>query len=71
MSGSKISKRRWLSKFELGWCRTGKMMKIWKYRPIEDYPRCDYLVETITYILQCQANSTNKKWFKLLMELSK
>ena len=71
MTESKISRRHWVSKFESGWCGTGKMMKVWKYRLVNNCPRCNAPNETSTHILKCPGASATTQWQKSIMELSK
>ena len=66
---TKISRRHWVSKFESGWFGTGGMMKKWKYRLIDNYPRCNTPNETSTHIIQCPAQSATTQWEKFILEL--
>ena len=68
---SKVTRRHWVSKFESGWCATGKMMKKWKYRLVDNCPRCGAPGESTTHILKCRAASAETQWGKSMMELSK
>ena len=52
-----LSRRHWVTKFESGFCGTGRMMKIWKQRVIDNCPRCGAANETTTHILRWPAAS--------------
>ena len=69
MSSAKLSRRHWVTKFESGICGTGRMMKIWKQRVIDNCPRCGVPNETTTHILQCPCASANLVWDKSLKSL--
>ena len=64
-----LSRRHWVTKFESGFCGTGRMMKIWKQRVIDNCPRCCAANETTTHILTCPAASAYKSWEKSLVSL--
>ena len=71
MRKSKVTRRHWVTKFESGWCATGKMMKKWNYRLVDNCPRCGAPGESTTHILKCRAASAEIQWGKSMMELSK
>ena len=62
MTTVSIGKRHWLTKFESGICGTGRMMKIWKQRVVDNCPRCGAANETTTHILQCPCKSACEVW---------
>ena len=64
-----LARRHWVTKFESGFCGTGRMMKIWKQRVIDNCPRCGAANETTTHILRCPAASAYKSWEKSLVSL--
>ena len=56
------SRRQWVTKFESGICGTGRMMKLWKQRVIDNCPRCGAPNENTTHVLQCISDSTSVIW---------
>ena len=69
MASVKISRKHWVTKFESGICGTGRMMKIWKQRVIDNYPRRGASNETTAHILRCPCESVNPIWDKALQDL--
>ena len=65
------SKRQWVTKFESGICGTGRMMKLWKQRVIDNCPRCGVPKETTTHIIKCQSVGAQTVWEKSMSELNK
>ena len=57
-----VSKRHWVTKFEAGFCGTGRIMKLWKQRVIDNCSRCETLKETSSHVLLCSCESTNSIW---------
>jgi len=70
MQAVPVSRRHWVSKFESGMCGSGKMMKIWKQRLVDNCPRCNAECETPTHILQCQSSSAKITWDKSMVKLT-
>jgi hypothetical protein len=64
-----ITRRHWVTKFEAGICGTGRMMKLWKQRVIDNCPKCREPNETTTHVLQCKSEATNAIWEKSLESL--
>ena len=58
-----------MAKFESGMCATGRMMKIWKKRLIDNCPRCGAANETSTHILQCSSVDAKTTWEKSMQQL--
>ena len=69
MASVKLSRRHWVTKFESGICGTGRMMKIWRQRVIDNCPRCGAPNETTTHIIQCPGGSANTVWDTSLASL--
>ena len=63
------TRRQWVTKFQAGLCGTGRMMKRWKQRVIDNCPRCGAENETTTHVLQCQSESATAIWNKSVQEL--
>merc|ERR1711954_92293 len=63
------TRRKWVTKFESGTCGTGRMMKLWKQRVIDNCPRCGSPNETTTHVLQCKSESATATWENSLAEL--
>ena len=53
------TRKRWVTKFEAGIYGTGRMMKLWKQRVIDNCPRCGKAKETTTHVLRCRCDTTN------------
>ena len=68
---SSVSLARWhcVTKFESGICGTGRMMKMWKQRVIDNYPRCCAPNETTTHILRCPCDAAKGIWESSLVSL--
>ena len=69
MEAVSLPRRHWVAKFESGFCATGRMMKIWKQRVIDNCPCCGAQNETTTHILQCPCSSAQNLWEKSLSNL--
>ena len=69
MAATPLARRHWVTKFESGCCGTGRMMKMWKKRVIDNCPRCGKPNETTTHILQCQCDSAQRVWEGALLSL--
>ena len=69
MESVPVKRRHWVTKFEAGVCGTGRMMKLWKQRIIDNCPRCGAENETTTHILQCPCKSAQGVWDKSLLTL--
>ena len=69
MKSVKNSRRQWVTKFESGICGTGRMMKIWKQRVIDNCPRCGKPNETTTHVLQCNSETATAIWEVALSDL--
>ena len=65
------SKRHWVTKFQAGICRTGRMMKWWNQRVIGNCPRCGAPDETTTHVLRCRCGSTEEIWGPSKISLEK
>ena len=65
-----LSRRHSVSKFESGMCASGKMMKIWKLRLVDNCPRCNAVGESTTHILQCTSQSARTLWNKSIEDLT-
>ena len=70
MKAVKVSRRHWVSKFESGMCGSGKMMKIWKQRLVDNCPRCNAPCETPSHIIKCPSSSANVTWNKSMVKLT-
>ena len=57
-----ITRRHWITKFKAEICGTGRMMKLWKQRVIDNCPRCGAPKETSSHVLLCRCDSTNSIW---------
>ena len=64
-----LRRRQWVSKFQSGFCATGRMMKLWRQRLIDTCPRCGAAVEQPTHILCCPSASAVTTWEKSLLRL--
>ena len=62
MQSTTVWRRHWITKFNSGYCSTGRMMKLWRQRVIDTCPRCGIEVETPVHILQCPSVQAGKKW---------
>ena len=69
MKSVKLSRRNWVTKFESGFCGTGRMLKIWKQRVIDNCPRCGAPNETTTHILQCTSESAQSTGKEAVIQL--
>ena len=69
MESVSVTRRHWVTKFQSGICGTGRMMKIWKQRVIDNCPRCGSNNETTTHILQCPCKSAQEVWDQSLLTL--
>ena len=69
MKSATNTRRKWVTKFESGTCGTGRMMKLWKQRVIDNCPRCGSPNETTTHVLQCKSESATATWESSLAEL--
>ena len=63
------STTRWLSKFSTGFCRVGKMLKIYKYQTHSNCPRCNQPKESTAHILQCKEALACELWDKSIDKL--
>ena len=70
MKAVKVSRRHWVSKFESGMCGSGKIMKIWKQRLVDNCPRCNALCETPSHIITYPSSSANVTWEKSMVKLT-
>ena len=64
-----IARKHWVTKFESGMCGTGRMMKIWNQRVIDNCPRCGVANEDTTHILKCPSASAQAVWQNSLLTL--
>ena len=62
MKASPVARQHWVTKFDYGMCGTGKMIKIWKQRLINNCPVCGAPNETSTHILKCRGKITHATW---------
>jgi len=69
MGSVDISRRHWVTKFESGFCGTGRMMKIWRQRVIDNCPRCGAANEDTSHILQCTSASEQTVGKKAMQKL--
>ena len=69
MKSVPIGRRHWVTKFESGMCGTGKMMKLWRKRLVDNCPRCGEKNETPTHILTCKSATACKVWAKSMVKL--
>ena len=69
MKAINVLRRHWVSKFESGMRGSGKMMKIWKQRLVNNCPRCNESNETPTHILKCTSRSARVTWDKSIDKL--
>ena len=69
MSKVSLARRQWVTKFESGICGTGRMMKRWKKRVIDNCPRCGCSNETTSHVLKCKAVSAVTVWDKSIESL--
>ena len=69
MSSVRLSRRHWVTIFQSGFCGTGRMMKGWKQRVIDNCPRCGAVNETTTHILQCPCADAQEIWATSLASL--
>lgn len=64
-----VNRRHCVTKFESRMCGTGKMMKIWKQRLVDDYPRYRKPNETPTYILKFKNVTAFAVWENIMAKL--
>jgi len=69
MASVGLARKHWVTKFESGMCGTGRMMKIWNQRVIDNCPRCGISNEDTTHILKCPSSSAQTIWEKALTAL--
>ena len=63
------ARRQWVTKFQAGICGTGRMMKRWKQRVIDNCPRCGASNETTEHVLLCQSETAKEIWSKSIQDL--
>ena len=61
--------KNWVTKFESGVCGTGRMMKRWNQRVIDNCPRCGVANEDTNHILKCPSASAQTVWKDSLLTL--
>ena len=64
-----LARKHWVTKFASGMCGTGRMMKIWNQRLIDNCPRCGMANEDTTHILKCPSASARKVWKQSILSL--
>jgi len=64
-----INMRRWTTKFVTGFCATGCQMAYNKQQTMADCPRCGYLQETTSHILQCPQPEAQSLWDSAILQL--
>ena len=69
MKSVPVSRRHWVTKFESGMCGTGRMMKIWKQRLLDNCPRCGAPNETPQHILTCTSDAAIGVWNQSMEKL--
>jgi hypothetical protein len=51
---------QWLSKWMTGFCRVGKMMKVYRFQTHTKCPRCQQPNENVKHVLKCQSYGTKQ-----------
>jgi len=69
MGSVNLSRRHWVTKFKSGFCGTGRMMKIWRQRVIDNYTRYGAANEDTPNILQCTSASAQTVGNKAMQKL--
>ena len=70
MKSTTVWRRHWVTKFNSGFCGTGRMMKLWKQRIIDTCPRCGIETETPIHILRCPSARASTTWDESMLDLS-